>query len=108
MKGLSDMIESYSEEANQAQGDVRNKLFDYMPASGDLNEAANAYALNEKSNTLPPVNIPVPDSEPEEPFTLKTGRELISPERQEEYTVSRPKTDVEKEEGSVLISWYVS
>jgi hypothetical protein len=98
MKGLSDMIESYSEEANQAQGDVRNKLFDYMPASGDLNEAANAYALNEKSNTLPPVNIPVPDSEPEEPFTLKTGRELVSPERQEEYTVSRPKTAVEKEE----------
>mgnify|MGYP001250615852 CR=1 FL=1 len=92
--GLSEMIDRYSDGLTEEETVLRSKLFEHIPASGDLKEAAN----NLIKDQMPPVNIPVPDSEPEEPFTLKTGRELVSPERQEEYTVSRPKTAVEKEE----------
>jgi len=99
---------------DRLEGDIQEieQDYEYYQETGEMSEELkNRIEMfrkgldgSEENLMLPPVKIPLPESEyrdrfkPEEPFTLKTGRELVSPERQEEYTVSRPKTAVEKEE----------
>ena len=94
MKGTSDIIDNYAASAYEAQGDIRNKLFNYMPASGDLEAAAKAYAIDEQSQSLPAMQTDAPDVEP---VTLRS-RNMVSPEREEEYVEMRDKTELEKEE----------
>lgn len=94
MKGMADLIDNYAASAYEAQGDIRNKLFNYMPASGDLEAAAKAYAIDEQSQSLPAMQTDAPDVEP---VTLRS-RNMVSPEREEEYVEMRDKTELEKEE----------